>query len=128
MIALLTKKLGRPTGACRRAPSTAPGMRVSGSATSAAKMNHRPGFAAVSTVWVYIRGEGFVRWAEIEAQVHEAYLQWRRKKSIEGVLIYDWEEARQNDITGGHGKGPARQQWLREWRKRHAELCERACA
>lgn len=128
MIALLKKKRGRPAGSRTRAPSTAPGMRISGAATSAAKMNHRPGFAALSTVWVYIRGEGFVRWSEIEAQVQEAYLQWRRKKSLEGVLIYDWEEARQNDMTRGHGQGPARQKWLREWQQRHAELCERAAA
>jgi hypothetical protein len=103
-------------------------MRVSGAATSAAKMNHAPGFAAVSGQWVYVRGEGFVRWAEIEAQVAEAFVQWQRKKSLQGVLIYDWEAARQADITGGKGHGPPRREWLREWKQRHAELCERASA
>lgn len=124
-----SKKLGRPLGSRNRRPvwaPLAPGVAVPGASTSAAKMNVRSGLAEVSGQVCYVPSEGFVRWRDIEAQVHEAYLQWRRKKAMQGVMIYDSEEARQNEITGGKANGSLRRQWMREWREQHALLCERA--
>lgn len=126
MIAFSKKKRGRPVGSKNRGESlgrAAHGVEVGGAATSAAKMNCRPGFAPIAGIWLYVPGEGFVRWSEIERSVSGAYLHWRRKKAMEGVMIYDWQEQRQNEITAGGGKGTARRDWLREWSARHAELC-----
>lgn len=100
------------------------GVRVRGAATSAAKMNCRAGFVPVSGLWLYVPGEGFVRWSELAAQVEEAYLQWRRKKAMEGVLIFDGAERRQAEITRGGAVGDLRQVWLHEWGERHRGLCQ----
>ncbi len=119
-------KRGRPKGSRARLAAGALGVRVAGAATSAAKMNIRVGVADVSGWWVYVPREGFVRWSEIEAQVAEAYLQWRRKKAQEGILVFDWAESFLRH--GRAAKQPGRQSWLREWEERHAMLCERASA
>lgn len=92
------KKLGRPRGAKNKRAPLALGVCVPGSATSAAKLNRRPGVADKSSLWVYIPGEGFVRWAEIDAQVAESYEQWRKKKALQGVHVVDGWEWRQGMI------------------------------
>ncbi len=88
-------RIGRPRGARTKRAPVAHGVCVPGSATSAAKLNRRPGVADQSSLWVYIPGEGFVRWAEIEAQVAAAYEQWRKKKALQGVHVMDGWEWRQ---------------------------------
>lgn len=122
----LPKPRGRPVGSKKNNPSLPPGMCIAGAATSAAKMNRRPGLIQASSLWLYVPGEGFIRWSEIELQVEEAYLQWRRRKAMQGVLIHDKEEAREIDITGGRVKGPVRRNWLKDWGARHAALCRLA--
>ncbi len=119
-------KRGRPKGSRDRLQGVVHGVRVGGSSTSAAAMNCRAGRAEVSSLWVYVRGEGFVRWAEIEEEVNEAYRQWRRKKAEQGVYIYDFEEERQNEILGGRAPGDTRRSWLMEWRGRHKLIVAQA--
>jgi len=126
---------GRPKGSRDLVARHAPGMRISGAATSAAKMNGRPGVAPVSGLWLYVRGEGFVRWADIELEVEKAYLQWRRKKAMEGVFIRDCWEKRETDIAEAVAlKSDSRAllirshraAWLAAWQVKHYQLCEAA--
>ena len=119
-------KRGMPKGSKYHLQGEVKGVRISGSATSAAAMNCRAGQAEMSSLWVYVRGEGFVRWAEIEDQVNEAYRQWRRKKAKQGVFIYDFEEQRQTEITRGRANGAVRRDWLRDWKERHAWIVAQA--
>jgi hypothetical protein len=125
------KKRGRPSGS-RNSVAHAPGLRVPGSSTSAAAMNCRAGVVPVSGAWLYVPGEGFVRWATIHRQVEEAYRAWRIKKSIEGVKIKDGWEWRQAQIAEQlAAKAPAslaRKRWLAQWACKHAELERRAAA
>lgn len=95
-----SKRLGRPRGAKNKGAKTplAIGISVPGAATSAAKLNRRVGVVEQSSMWVYIPREGFVRWAEIEAQVAEAYEQWRKRKALQGVHVMDGWEWRQGMI------------------------------
>lgn len=115
----------------RLVPS-APGMRIAGAATSAAKMNCRTGSRPVSRIWLYVPGEGFVRWSEVEKQVAEAYVNWRVKMSLAGVRILDGWEWRQDQITAAMVRKSAamvaRRRWLRGWAMKHAELERRAAA
>jgi hypothetical protein len=125
MICFSTKR-GRRRGSRNSLGATVLGVDIAGAATSAAKMNARSGVRAMSSLWLYVPGEGFVRWQEIEQQVHEAYINWRRKKAMEGILIWDFEEAKQYDIALSGQKGAARREWLREWQARHRSLCRLA--
>lgn len=121
------KRRGRRMGSRNALTSVALGVSVPGAASSAAKMNCRPGFAEWSSLWLYVPGEGFVRWAEIEAQFAEAYLQWRRKKAMQGVQIVDGWEWRQHQIEEAlaqRGAPRGRVGFLREFRReqRRAEM------
>ena len=121
-----SSKRGRRVGSRNSLGSFAHGQDVAGSATSAAKMNGRSGIAQVSSWWLYIPGEGYVRWQEIQRQFAEAYLNWRRRKAMEGVLIWDFEEAKQHDIAASGENGAARRAWLKDWNARHRSLCRLA--
>ena len=93
------RRRGRPAGARNELACAPKGLAVSGSSTSAAKMNCRSGTAGRNpAAWVWIPGEGWVRWLDLAAQVAEAFRLWRIKKSLEGVRIHDGWERRQAEI------------------------------
>lgn len=85
------KRRGNNTG--RAMPNTA------GGATSAAKMAGRSGVRAASSLFMWIPGEGHVRWTEIEQQVGAAFSDWRMRRALAGKKTWDAWEARQADIA-----------------------------
>jgi hypothetical protein len=71
-----------------------------GSTASSAAKNKRAGISEdVLSFKVFIPGEGWVRWTEIEQQVAQAYDQWRKRCSLEGRHVYDFAEAQASDIA-----------------------------
>jgi hypothetical protein len=70
-----------------------------GAASSAAKVNRRAGVKDGSSRVVYIPGEGWIPWAEIETQFAEAYRLWLMRKALAGILIGDGATRRQHQIT-----------------------------
>lgn len=70
---------------------------VPGSATSAAKMRKRVGIMDRAG-YVYIPGEGWVKWVKLKADVARAYDRWRWRKAMMGIKIYDGSEAVQAGI------------------------------
>jgi len=129
---MITSKRGRPAGSRNSRGPLAYGQWIAGAATSAAKMNCRSGVEAVSGWWIYVPGEGFVKWRELELQVNEAHRQWRIRKSLEGVRVVDgWEWREDQILEYVVAKSPvmlARKKWLLEWSQRHAEIERRAAA
>lgn len=75
---------GKPRG---RTLGMAVGQRRPGSATSAAKMNALSG-VKLRGQWVWIPGEGWVEWREIERQVDEKFNQWLWRKAMQGVKLF----------------------------------------
>jgi len=65
-----------------------PSYNATGAASSAAKQAKRFGVRAIVTR-VFIRGEGWVPWTEIERQVDRAFAIWRQRKALAGVFLYD---------------------------------------
>lgn len=122
MIAFPAKRRGRPTGS-KNVFSRPTAQQVPGAATSACKMARRVGVAEHTGAWLYVPREGWVRWVDLQAQVARAYERWRAKKAAEGVLILDAAEQRQIDIMNSGAMGAVRAAWLRDWQRRHAELC-----
>lgn len=76
----------------------APGMDVSGAASSASKMNRLVGTRPRAAAWVWVPGEGWVKWVDIERQVERAHLDWRQKKAMQGIKVFDGHEARAAEI------------------------------
>ena len=74
------------------------GMDVSGAASSASKMNRLVGTRARAASWVWVPGEGWVKWVDIERQVEKAHLDWRQKKAMQGIKVFDGHEARAAEI------------------------------
>lgn len=72
-----------------------------GAATSAATLNRKSGVKKALRRWVWIGGEEqrWVPWPEIEAQVAEAYRQWRVRMALRGVRILDAAERAEKDIS-----------------------------
>lgn len=72
-----------------------------GAATSAATVSRKTGVKKALIRWVWIGGseQQWVPWTEIEAQVAEAYRQWRIRMSLRGVRIMDAAERAENDIS-----------------------------
>jgi hypothetical protein len=96
---------GRPTGSKNKITDVACGVSVPGAATSAAKMNVRPGRPAHAELgWFYVEGEGWVRWMEIMAQVDEAFSIWRQRCALRGRFIFDAHEQRAADIGAALGR------------------------
>ena len=58
----------------------------SGGATSASKVARLVGVAERYTR-VFVRGEGWVLWSEIERQVAAAFTLWRQRKALSGIYI-----------------------------------------
>jgi hypothetical protein len=48
---------------------------------------------------VFIRGEGWVRWTEIEAQVARAFTIYRQRKALAGIYLFDGRDARLAQIA-----------------------------
>lgn len=120
--------------AMSKAMTGRPSACQAGGATSAAKMNRVPGTVGRHPwVWLWIPGEGWLRWTVLAEQVREAHRQWRIKKSIQGVMIQDGWEWRQAQIAeqvakrdGVRSVRAVRSRWLAEWARKHRELEERA--
>ena len=107
MIAL--RKRGRPKGSRTHRPRAAQGMCIAGAATSAAKMNVPiGGTARHPNVWLWVPGEGWVRWVELHQQVTAAYERWRTKKSLQGIRVMDGWEWRQGQIEEALNQRAAR--------------------
>ena len=70
----------------------------SGAATSAAKVNGKTGIHDAITR-VFIPGEGWVKWTDIQKQVAKAYDEWRARCAVQGRYIFDGAEARASQIT-----------------------------
>jgi hypothetical protein len=83
---------GRPMGGKNAMPSSPMMVRIGGAATSAASV-HRCGISeGYQALSIHIPGEGWVRWSALEAQFSEAHRQWRIRKAMAGVFIFDtWE-------------------------------------
>ena len=95
---------GRPAGVRNELACAPKGIAVSGSSTSAAKMNCRSGTAGRNpAAWLWIPGEGWVRWMDLALQVAEAYDQWRKKKAMQGIRVMDGWEWRQAQIDEAMG-------------------------
>lgn len=89
---------GRPRGSKNINAPLAPAMDISGAATSASKMNRVVGTRARADNWLWVPGEGWVKWIEISKQVKKAHDQWRHRKAMQGIKIFDGHEARVADI------------------------------
>lgn len=70
-----------------------------GAATSAAHVNGRHGVKDFASL-VYVTGEGWVSWREIERQVDAAHRIWRQKMALMGRYIFDGAERQQSQISG----------------------------
>lgn len=68
-----------------------------GGATSAAKLAGRRGVADILTrLWV--PGEGWLTWAELQESVDAAFLGWRMRKALAGHRVFDGAERTQAQI------------------------------
>lgn len=68
-----------------------------GGASSAAKVSGSFGVREWQEK-VFIPGEGWVRWREIQAQVDEAHRRWRQKMAMMGRFIFDGSERTRAEI------------------------------
>lgn len=102
-----TQNRGRPIGSKSR-ESRPSHQRVPGAASSAASTGCRSGVRPLSGAWLYVPREGFVRWSEIEEQIYEAWLAWRRKKALQGIRIMDGWEWREEQIAAAVAQRRAR--------------------
>jgi hypothetical protein len=66
--------------------STASANTQWGAASSAGKMNRLVGAAGRSSAWLWVQGEGWVRWTELQAQVAAAFIEWQARRSVAGML------------------------------------------
>lgn len=64
---------------------------IPGAATSACKVNRRPGFRDNSRIAWFERGRP-IKWEEVFSSVERAYDKWRVKMAERGIKIMDgWE-------------------------------------
>lgn len=78
-------KKGKPRG---NITGIAIANRQTGGATSAASMAGKTGVKEM--FWtVYIPGEGWVKWTEIQAQIDRAFRDWLHRKAMQGIKIFD---------------------------------------
>lgn len=72
-------------------------------ASSAASVSRRYG-VAVRSESIWVDGEGWVRWSEIEAEVARAHHAWRARKALEGWRFAGQAEHLQAGIDEALGR------------------------